>query len=66
MVEVAAGEILHFALMSIAFCISGEGQIGLHNACSYPPRSFPRLIRIAPQVITGRALVEFSTVAASR
>ena len=59
-------EILHLALPPSAFCISGEGQIGLQKACADSPRSFPRLIRIAPQVVAGGALVEFSTVAASR
>ena len=50
----------------IAFCISGEGQIRLQNACADSAWSFPRLIRLAPQVITGRALVEFSTAVVSR
>ena len=49
-----------------AFCMSGEGQSGLQKACADAPRSVPRLIRIAPQVLTGTALVEFSTVAALR
>jgi len=57
---------LHLALPPIAFCMSGEGQIRLQKARADSPRSFPRLIRIAPQVVAGGALVEFSTVAASR
>jgi hypothetical protein len=65
-VQVAASEILHLALPSIAFCISGEGQIEFQKAGIGSPRSFPRLIHIAPQVVAGGALVEFPTVAASR
>jgi hypothetical protein len=64
--KVGAGEILHLALPPIAFCMSGEGQIGPQKACADSPWSFPRLIRIASQVVAGGALVEFSTVAASR
>jgi hypothetical protein len=44
-------------------CISGEGQGQLEKACADSPRSFPRLIRIALQVVAGGALVEFSMVA---
>jgi hypothetical protein len=62
----AAGEILHLALPPIAFCMSGEGRIGLQKARAGSPLAFPRLIRIAPQVVAGGALVEFLTVAASR
>jgi hypothetical protein len=46
--------------------MSGDGQIRLQKACANSQRSFPRLIRIALQVITDSALVEFSTVAALR
>src|SRR5664279_628931 len=53
-------------LTPIAFCMSGEGQSVLQKACADSPRSFPRLIRIAPQVAAGVAFVELSTVAASR
>jgi len=60
--KVGAGEILHLALPPIAFCMSGEGQIRLQRACT----ESSRLIRIAPQMVTGSALVEFSTVAALR
>jgi hypothetical protein len=63
---VAAGEILHLALPPIAFCMSGEDQIRLQKACADSPRSFPRLIRIAPQVAAGAAFVGFSTVPALR
>jgi hypothetical protein len=46
--------------MQIAWCfVSGEHQIGLQKACADSRRSFPRLIRIAPQVLAGGALVEF-------
>jgi hypothetical protein len=62
----AADEILHLALPPIAFCISAEGQIGLQKACADSPPSFPRLIRIASQVVAGGALVELLAAAASR
>ena len=58
-------EILHLALPLLAFCISGKGEIEVEKACADTRGCFPRLIRIAPQVVTGEALVEFSTVAAS-
>jgi hypothetical protein len=44
---------LHLALPPIAFCISGEGQIGLQKAGIGLPRFFPRLLRITPQVVAG-------------
>jgi hypothetical protein len=44
---------LHLALPPIAFCISGEGQIGLQKAGIELPRFFPRLLRITPQVVAG-------------
>jgi len=46
--------------------MSGAGQIGLQQACAGSPRRLSRFIPIAPQVVAGAALVEFSTVAASR
>ena len=53
--------------MQVARCfVCGEHQIGLQKACADSRRSFPRLIRIAPQVGAGKALVEFSTAVASR
>src|ERR1035437_626494 len=59
-------EIMHLPLSPIAFCMVGEGQGGVQNPRADSPRSFPRLIRIAPQVGAGKALVEFSTAVASR
>jgi len=41
-------EMLHLALSPRAFCIYGEGQIGLQKVCAGSRHSFPRLIRIAP------------------
>ena len=53
--------------MQVARCfVCGEHQIGLQKACADSRRSFPGLIRIAPQVIAGGSLVAFSMVAASR
>ena len=50
--------------VQIARCfVSGQT---LQKACADSRRSFPRLIRLAPQVVAGGALVEFSTVAVSR
>jgi hypothetical protein len=43
-----------------------RGQIGPQKACADSPRFFSRLIQIAPQLVAGGALVEFSTEAASR
>jgi uncharacterized protein involved in tellurium resistance len=55
------------SIVQAARCFaSGEGQIELEKACADSRRSFPRLVRIAAQVVAGGALVEFSTVAASR
>jgi hypothetical protein len=50
----------------IAFCLSARGQNGLQNACAELTRVLPRLSHIAPQVVAGGALMELSTVAASR
>ena len=50
----------------IAFCMSARGQSGLQNACAGLARVLPRLSRITPQVVAGGALMELSTVAASR
>jgi hypothetical protein len=47
---------------SIAFCTSGEGQIGLREAGADSSRFFPRLNCIAPQVFAGGAFVQFSTI----
>jgi len=59
-------QFLHLALPPSASCIAGETQIGPQKACADTRCSFPRLICLAPQLVTGGALVEFSTVAASR
>jgi hypothetical protein len=46
--------------VQVARCfVCGEHQIGIQKACADLPRCFPRLIRIAPQVVAGGALVEF-------
>src|ERR1035437_7209011 len=45
------------SIVQAARClVSGEGQIGLQKACADPPWAFPRLIRIAPQVVAGGSL----------
>jgi hypothetical protein len=62
----AAEKMLHLALLSIASCISGEGESELQKACANPPRSFSHLIRIATQVVVVWTLEELSTVAALR
>ena len=59
-------EIVHLALPLFAFCMSGEGQSGLQKAFADSPRALLSLIRNTPQMAAGEALVEFSTVAASR
>jgi hypothetical protein len=46
--------------------VSGEGQVELEKACADSRRSFSSLMRIAAQVVASGALVEFSTLAASR
>ena len=46
-VWLAAGEILHLALPPIAFCTTGEGQIGLLKACANSLWAIPRLISFA-------------------
>ncbi|SPE61590.1 hypothetical protein SBV1_730049 [Verrucomicrobia bacterium] len=61
-----ASEPSHIALPPIAICISGQSERGLQKACADSPRSFPRLIRIASQVVATGALVNFSTAAISR
>jgi hypothetical protein len=43
-----------------------EDHVGFQKARADPPRSFPRFMRFAPQVVDGRALLEFSKVATSR
>jgi len=64
--DCTAFEILQLALPPRAFCISGGGQIGLQKPCADSRRSVPRVVRLAPQVVGGGALVELSTVALSR
>jgi hypothetical protein len=56
---------LHLALPPVAFFIAG-GQRSELRVDADSLRALAPLIRIAPQVVAGRALVELSSVAASR
>jgi hypothetical protein len=60
------GEILQLALPPHAFCISGAGHVGLQKPCADSQHSLPRVIRRAPQVVAGAALVTFWTAALLR